>query len=200
MAGEELAAARVALEPLGLDQKQMERMLRQFQCAVRLANLASNQESAARTRATVDRLAASRMSLELSTIAPEVADEMAAVVSKSLALERAIPLTDLFLAIELASRAMRNILSAPGRPTNASLHLAVLTLLPVVEDGFGEPVHIRWNKTNDQQPVAANQSMAVLLTLTRLILPETTNVSVFNIIRRIRSAKRTADTMLTMEQ
>lgn len=198
--GEELVAARAALEPLHLDEKQMERALRQFQYAVRLAALSSDHKSAAQTRATVSRLAESSMSLELSAIAQEVADEMAVRVSKSLALERTIPLTDLFLAIELASRATRNILFVPGRPTNASLHMVVPTLLPVVEQGPGEPVRIRWNKTNDRQPEAANQPMAVLLTLTRLILPETTDVSVFNIIRKVRSAMRTADTLLTKEQ
>lgn len=72
------------------------------------------------------------------------------------------------------------------------LLLVIQTLMPILEEAAGEDVRIRWNKTNGKPPEAANPAMIVLLTLTRLILPDATERAVFNMIRKLRSTQATA--------
>ncbi|MEP7315887.1 MAG: hypothetical protein ABI667_04245 [Sphingomicrobium sp.] len=129
------------------------------------------------------------MSLELSDIDRDVAESLAERVARSLFLERTVPIADLFLAIEYAARSMRNVLFAPGRPTNVPLLLVLQTLMPILEEAAGEDVRIRWNKTNEKPPEAANPAMIVLMTLTRLILPDATEIAVFNMIRKLRATQ-----------
>lgn len=186
----QLGAAEVVVRRLNLDENGSERILRQFKWAQRIADLASDKDSATRTRAVIDRLAASSTSLDLSAISPDVAEEMAAAVSRSLALERTVPLTDLFLAIEHAARSIRKVLFAPGRPTNMPLHLTVQTLLPAFENACSDRVRVKWNKAKSLPPESGNDAMSVFVELVRLILPNVTDIAVFNAVDKSRSARR----------
>ncbi|MBA3241401.1 MAG: hypothetical protein H0T60_09290 [Acidobacteria bacterium] len=190
--GEQSAAFEAALEPLELSAKLKGRVLRHFKSAQKLAARSANSEAMERTRSAVDRLARSSMSLELSAIEGGVADELAERVARSLSLHRTVPISDLFLAIEDAARSMRNILFAPGRPTNVPLLLVLQTLMPILEEAAGEAVRIRWNKTNEKPPEAANPAMVALVILTRLVLPDATEGSIFNMIRKLRAARALA--------
>lgn len=185
---ERSAAVRAAVAPLNLSANDTERVVRHFGWAQRLAENSANQEEMNRTRKTIALLATTSMSLELTDIDTDVAVELSDLIARYLSLERTIPVTDLFLAIETAAKSMRNVLLVAGRPTNLPLLLTLQSLMPILEEMTGEPAKIRWNKASGNPPEAANSVMAVLTTLTRLIIPNATDIAIVNMIRKIRSS------------
>lgn len=185
---ERSAAVRAAVAPLNLNANDTERLIRHFGWALRSAEISANHDEMDRTRKTIGRLATTSMSLELTDIDTDVAIELSDRIAGNLSLERTIPVTDLFLAIESAARSMRKVLFVAGRPTNMPLLFTLQSLMPILEEITGEPARIRWNKANGNPPEAANSVMAVLTTLTRLIVPNATDIAIFNMIRKLHSS------------